>query len=78
MTLTFNSEKYSELLVKYQPKLIRTETEEEFTLRVNRLQITVLFSLKLSMFLLSNLDCGEQELSKFVLILGFHKYDDCQ
>lgn len=29
MTLTFNTEKYKELLAKYQPKLIRTEEENE-------------------------------------------------
>ncbi len=29
MTLTFNPEKYTELLVKYQPKLIKTEEENE-------------------------------------------------
>ena len=29
MTLTFNSEKYRELLIKYQPKLIRNEEENE-------------------------------------------------
>jgi HTH-type transcriptional regulator / antitoxin HigA len=29
MTLTFNSDKYRELLIKYQPKLIRTEEENE-------------------------------------------------
>ncbi len=34
MTLTFSSEKYSDLLVKYQPKLIKTEDENERTLAV--------------------------------------------
>jgi HTH-type transcriptional regulator/antitoxin HigA len=34
MTLSFNSEKYSELLVKYQPKLIRTEAENEKALEI--------------------------------------------
>ena len=34
MTLTFNPEKYSELLVKYQPKLIRTEEENEKALAI--------------------------------------------
>jgi HTH-type transcriptional regulator / antitoxin HigA len=34
MTLTFNPEKYSELLVKYQPKLIRTEAENEKALAI--------------------------------------------
>ena len=29
MTLTFNPEKYKELLFNYQPKIIRTETENE-------------------------------------------------
>jgi HTH-type transcriptional regulator / antitoxin HigA len=29
MTLTFNSEKYKEILSEYQPKLIRTEAENE-------------------------------------------------
>ncbi len=29
MTLTLSSKKYSELLVKYQPKLIKTEEENE-------------------------------------------------
>lgn len=29
MTLIFNSDKYRELLIKYQPKLIRTEEENE-------------------------------------------------
>lgn len=29
MTLTFNAEKYKELLAQYQPKLIRTEEENE-------------------------------------------------
>lgn len=32
MTLTFNPEKYSKLLAQYQPKLIRTEEENEKTL----------------------------------------------
>nr|WP_245927561.1 transcriptional regulator [Aphanothece hegewaldii] len=44
MTLTFNSEKYQELLQQYQPKLIKTEEENEKALalveelmhRVNR------------------------------------------
>ncbi len=34
MTLTFSTEKYSELLVKYQPKLIKTEDENEKALAV--------------------------------------------
>lgn len=34
MTLTFNPEKYSELLVKYQPKLIKTEAENEKALAI--------------------------------------------
>lgn len=34
MTVTFNPEKYSELLVKYQPKLIRTEEENEKALAI--------------------------------------------
>ncbi len=34
MTLTFRAEKYSELLVKYQPKLIKTEDENEKALAV--------------------------------------------
>ena len=34
MTVTFNPEKYSELLVKYQPKLIRTEAENEKALAI--------------------------------------------
>ena len=34
MTLTFNPDKYSELLVKYQPKLIRTEAENEKALAI--------------------------------------------
>ena len=34
MTLTFNSEKYRELLIKYQPKLIRTEEENERALAI--------------------------------------------
>ncbi|NES70014.1 MAG: transcriptional regulator [Okeania sp. SIO2D1] len=34
MTLTFSSKKYSELLVKYQPKLIKTEEENEKALAV--------------------------------------------
>ena len=29
MTLTFNAEKYKELLFNYQPKIIRTEVENE-------------------------------------------------
>ncbi|MDY7015686.1 MAG: transcriptional regulator, partial [Cyanobacteriota bacterium] len=29
MTLTFNSETYTNLLVKYQPKVIKTEVENE-------------------------------------------------
>jgi len=29
MTLTFNSEKYKEILFNYQPKIIRTEAENE-------------------------------------------------
>ncbi|XHX76865.1 MAG: type II toxin-antitoxin system HigA family antitoxin [Stenomitos frigidus ULC029] len=34
MTLTFNSKKYGELLAQYQPKLIRTEAENETTLAI--------------------------------------------
>ncbi len=34
MTVTFNTEKYSKLLVQYQPKLIRTEEENEKALAV--------------------------------------------
>lgn len=34
MTLTFNQDKYSKLLVHYQPKLIRTEEENEKALAV--------------------------------------------
>jgi HTH-type transcriptional regulator/antitoxin HigA len=34
MTLTFNSEKYSQLLVRYQPKLIKTEEENERALSI--------------------------------------------
>ncbi len=34
MTLIFNSEKYSKLLVKYQPKLIKTEEENERALSI--------------------------------------------
>lgn len=34
MTLTFSTEKYSELLVKYQPKLIKTEDENEKALAI--------------------------------------------
>jgi HTH-type transcriptional regulator / antitoxin HigA len=34
MTLTFNSNKYSELLSKYQPKLIRTEADNERALAI--------------------------------------------
>ncbi|MCL1463339.1 helix-turn-helix domain-containing protein [Argonema galeatum] len=34
MTLTFNGDKYSELLVKYQPKLIRTEEENDKALAI--------------------------------------------
>jgi HTH-type transcriptional regulator / antitoxin HigA len=34
MTLIFNQEKYQELLVKYQPKIIRTETENEKALAI--------------------------------------------
>ena len=34
MTLTFNLEKYTELLVKYQPKLIKTEEENEKALTI--------------------------------------------
>lgn len=34
MTLTFNPNKYSELLTRYQPKLIRTETENEQALTI--------------------------------------------
>jgi HTH-type transcriptional regulator / antitoxin HigA len=32
MTLNFNSAKYQELLAEYQPKLIKTEAENELTL----------------------------------------------
>jgi len=45
---------------------------------VNLPQIAELFSLRLSRFQLSNLDFGEQELTKFVLVPGFHRYDDCR
>lgn len=34
MALTFNSDKYRELLIKYQPKLIRTEEENERALAI--------------------------------------------
>ncbi len=34
MTLIFNREKYQELLVKYQPKIIRTEAENENALAI--------------------------------------------
>ncbi|MBW4669843.1 MAG: transcriptional regulator [Cyanomargarita calcarea GSE-NOS-MK-12-04C] len=34
MTLIFNPEKYQELLVKYQPKIIRTEEENEKALAI--------------------------------------------
>lgn len=34
MTLTFSLQKYSDLLVKYQPKLIKTEEENERALAV--------------------------------------------
>ncbi|MGB3651979.1 MAG: transcriptional regulator [Rivularia sp. (in: cyanobacteria)] len=34
MTLTFNPERYTELLVKYQPKLIKTEEENEKALAI--------------------------------------------
>jgi HTH-type transcriptional regulator / antitoxin HigA len=34
MTLTFSSEKYTNLLVKYQPKIIKTEEENERALAV--------------------------------------------
>ncbi|XGV94910.1 MAG: type II toxin-antitoxin system HigA family antitoxin [Leptolyngbya sp. BL-A-14] len=34
MTLTFNSQKYGELLSQYQPKLIRTEAENEEALAI--------------------------------------------
>ncbi|CCQ70249.1 hypothetical protein CWATWH0402_443, partial [Crocosphaera watsonii WH 0402] len=34
MTLTFNQDKYKQLLTQYQPKLIRTEAENEEALLV--------------------------------------------
>jgi HTH-type transcriptional regulator/antitoxin HigA len=34
MTLTFNSDKYTKLLIQYQPKLIRTEEENERALAI--------------------------------------------
>ncbi|MEM9924646.1 MAG: transcriptional regulator [Cyanobacteria bacterium P01_D01_bin.50] len=34
MTLTFNSDKYNQLLIKYQPKLIKTEEENEKALAI--------------------------------------------
>lgn len=34
MTLTFNPEKYKELLFNYQPKIIRTEVENEKALAI--------------------------------------------
>jgi HTH-type transcriptional regulator/antitoxin HigA len=34
MTLTFNSQKYQQLLVNYQPKLIRTEDENQKALSI--------------------------------------------
>lgn len=34
MTLTFNPQKYQELLFKYQPKIIRTEVENEKALAI--------------------------------------------
>lgn len=34
MTLIFNQDKYKELLVKYQPKLIKTEAENEKALAI--------------------------------------------
>lgn len=34
MTLTFNPEKYKEILLKYQPKVIKTEVENEQALAI--------------------------------------------
>ena len=34
MTLIFNSDKYNELLIKYQPKLIKTEEDNEKALAI--------------------------------------------
>jgi len=34
MTLTFNPEKYKEILFNYQPKIIRTEVENEKALAI--------------------------------------------
>jgi HTH-type transcriptional regulator/antitoxin HigA len=34
MTLTFNRDKYTQLLIQYQPKLIRTEEENERALAI--------------------------------------------
>ena len=34
MTLTFNADKYTELLQKYQPKIIRSEQENEQALTI--------------------------------------------
>ncbi|WP_199336196.1 hypothetical protein [Nostoc sp. FACHB-110] len=34
MTIVFNQDKYKELLVKYQPKLIKTEEENERALAI--------------------------------------------
>jgi HTH-type transcriptional regulator / antitoxin HigA len=34
MTITFNSERYRDLLIQYQPKLIKTEAENEEALAV--------------------------------------------
>ncbi|MDJ0692412.1 MAG: hypothetical protein QNJ41_28475 [Xenococcaceae cyanobacterium MO_188.B32] len=34
MTLTFDSEKYKELLCRHQPKIIKTEAENEAALKV--------------------------------------------
>jgi hypothetical protein len=41
MPLTFNPDKYRELLIKYQPKLIRTEEENERDLAIIEVRIQV-------------------------------------
>jgi len=34
MTLTFNQEKYKELLCQYQPKVVKNEADNEIALKV--------------------------------------------
>lgn len=64
MTLTFNSDKYKELLVNYQPKIIRNEEENEKALAVVE-----------ELMHRSNLTLEENELYELLIVL-VEKFED--